>query len=105
MTELNRLEDLLSAVKSPYAIVDFYGTWCPPCKIVAPQFEMLARKYPQVKCVKVNVDDPIFEEAVKVCKITSLPTFFYYKQGKHYDTVTGSNISLIEAKLVNMLKN
>lgn len=103
MTELVKLEELLQVVKTPFAVVDFYGTWCPPCKAIAPHFEALASKYPSVTFVKVNADNPVFEKAVKVCKITSLPTFFFYKGGKYFDHVSGANIDLIEARVKAML--
>lgn len=104
MTELTKLEDLLAAVKAPYAVVDFFGTWCPPCKAIAPHFETLATKFPHVVFVKVNVDNPVFEEAIKVCKISTLPTFFFYKSGSYFDQVSGANLKLIESTLTAMLK-
>lgn len=104
MTELTQLEELLRVVKEPYTVVDFYGTFCGPCKAIAPHYAALARKYPNVNFVKVNVENSVFDKAVQVCKITSLPTFFFYAKGKYYCHVEGSNIKLVEDKVREMLQ-
>jgi thioredoxin 1 len=41
---------------SPF-VADFWATWCGPCKLISPHFEKLEAKYPQIKFVKVDVDE------------------------------------------------
>lgn len=43
-------------------VVDFWATWCGPCKLISPHFNKLEDKFPNVKFVKVDVE----EQAVSV---------------------------------------
>ncbi|VDN21730.1 unnamed protein product, partial [Dibothriocephalus latus] len=65
-------------------VVDFHATWCGPCKIIAPVFAELSRKYTSVKFVKVDVDK--CEETAALYQITAIPTFIFIKDGKTVDT-------------------
>ena len=62
-------------------VVDFWATWCGPCRLVAPEIDKLAAKYAgSVDVVKVDVDaNP--ETAVKY-GIMSIPTVAYFKPGE-----------------------
>nr|VZI34906.1 unnamed protein product [Spirometra erinaceieuropaei] len=78
-------------------VVDFYATWCGPCKIIAPAFADLSRKYTSVKFVKVDVDK--CEETAAHYQITAIPTFIFIKDGKTVDTVRTSNATELQNKL------
>jgi thioredoxin len=62
-------------------VVDFWATWCGPCRLVAPEIDKLAAKYAgSVDVVKVDVDaNP--ETAMKY-GIMSIPTVAYFKPGE-----------------------
>ncbi|CAH8633051.1 unnamed protein product [Heterobilharzia americana] len=49
------LEKLIQESGSTLVVVDFFATWCGPCKMVSPQFEVLCKKY-AASFVKVDVD-------------------------------------------------
>ncbi len=70
-------------------VIDFYATWCGPCKRVAPLFEELERHYPNVKFLKVNVDEA--EELSQEYTIESLPTFIFLKNYQLHSVVEGVN--------------
>lgn len=58
------------------AIIDFYATWCGPCKITAPIIERLARKYKgQIDFYKVDIDQE--RELAQIFGIRSIPTFLF----------------------------
>lgn len=62
-------------------IVDFYATWCGPCKRLAPIMEKLARKYKnQVSFYKVDVDKA--EQLSAIYGIESIPTVFFCANGE-----------------------
>lgn len=61
------------------AIVDFYATWCPPCKATAPHLEKIAEKYAgKIDVYKVNVDNE--EEVAAAFGIRSIPTLLFIPQ-------------------------
>ena len=61
---------------SGFAIIDFYATWCGPCKMMAPMVETLAGKYAgKIDFYKVDIDQE--PELASVFGIRSIPTFLF----------------------------
>ncbi len=60
--------------------VDFYATWCNPCKVMSPIIEEIAKEHKDVKFVKVDVDNN--EELAIKYNVMSIPTMFIIKNGK-----------------------
>ena len=79
-------------------IVDFYGTWCMPCKMLAPIVEKVAFDN-NVKLAKVDIDNN--EELINQFKIMSVPTLKIYKNGKEVSTSVGL---IGEDKLLELIK-
>ena len=61
-------------------LVDFWATWCGPCKMIAPSLEELSEEMPEVKFVKVDID----KNGVYAAQlgIMSIPTLLIYKDGE-----------------------
>jgi thioredoxin 1 len=57
-------------------IVDFWAPWCQPCKQIAKELDILAAKYPQVRIVKLNVDEN--QQNVRELNITSIPALVFF---------------------------
>ena len=76
-------------ISSPVpAVVDFFATWCGPCKMLSPIVEELADEYGEkLRFCKVNVDDE--RELALKFGITSIPTLLFFKNGKLVNTVVG----------------
>lgn len=72
------------------AIVDFWATWCGPCRIVGPIVEELADEYAEkgVKVGKVDVDQN--PKTASRFGIRSIPSILFFKDGKHVETVVGA---------------
>lgn len=67
-------------VSEGVTLVDFYADWCGPCKALAPVLEQLSEDYPDVKFIKVNVDES--EETSAEYGIMSIPTIYVLKDGE-----------------------
>lgn len=70
-------------------IVDFFATWCMPCKMIAPILEDIAAETGEkAKIVKVDIDqDP---ELANNYNVRSVPTMVFIKDGKMADQVLGA---------------
>lgn len=70
-------------------VVDFWATWCGPCRMIAPIMEELAEKYNgKVKIGKLDVDENQ-QTAIKY-GVRSIPTVLILKGGEVVDTVIGA---------------
>ncbi len=73
---------------APLAMVDFWATWCGPCKMLAPTVEELAQKYDgRVLVAKVDVDEE--PELARRFGVLSIPTVVFLKNGQEFDRKVG----------------
>ncbi|XP_062598966.1 uncharacterized protein LOC134260419 [Saccostrea cucullata] len=82
-------------------VVDFYATWCGPCRMIAPKIEEMEAANPDVNFVKVDVDEN--SDTAEACGISAMPTFHFYKNGEKLDEVVGADEGKIQ-ELVAKLK-
>ncbi len=68
-------------------LVDFYADWCGPCQRLAPVLEDLAAELPDVRIVKVNVDQNL--NLASQFRINAIPSLKVFKNGAVVDQVTG----------------
>lgn len=68
-------------------LVDFWASWCGPCKMMGPIFEEVSNEITDVKFVKVNVDEN--QETSGKYRIASIPTIIALKGGNIVDTMVG----------------
>lgn len=69
-------------------LLDFYATWCGPCKMVSPIVDEIAEEEPDKKVGKIDVDEE--PELAQAFGISSIPTLVVIKDGKIADTAIGA---------------
>ena len=75
--------------QSGLSMVDFWATWCAPCRMVAPFVEQLASEYQgQVTVGKLDVDHN--QRTATQYNVRSIPTILFFRDGKVVDQVVGA---------------
>ena len=86
ITQLN-IGEILG--ETPVAVVDFWATWCVPCRILSPTVDEIAAELEgKVTVAKCNVDD--CEEIAAEYGIRSIPTLLFFKNGEVVDKLIGA---------------
>ncbi|KAF7596524.1 hypothetical protein BBP40_001397 [Aspergillus hancockii] len=76
-------------------VVDFFATWCGPCKAVAPVVGKLSETYTNVRFLQVDVDK--VPQIAKELSVRAMPTFVLFKDGKPLEErVVGGNMQALE---------
>lgn len=80
----------LKAAGKKLVVLDFYATWCGPCKKIEGFIEELANAHmDEVVILKVNVDE--CEEVAIDYNVSSMPQFFFIKDGKIVESLSGAS--------------
>jgi len=86
VTDQNFQAEVLEADKP--VLVDFWATWCGPCRIVAPHLEELSAEREDLQIVKLNVDDN--PQTAARYGVMSIPTLLLFKHGQVAHQIIGA---------------
>ena len=90
MSELNITKDTFQKEvleSNKPVIVDFWATWCGPCRMLGPVIAELAEEHPEIKVCKVNVDDE--QELAEQFGVMSIPFVASFKNGQLHKSSVG----------------
>lgn len=84
-------------------LVDFFATWCNPCKMIAPSIDQLSTEMEgKAKVVKIDIDQS--GDVAGNYKVMSVPTLVFFKGGKAVDQIVGAvPKGMIENKLNSLI--
>ena len=87
-------------VANGVVLVDFWATWCGPCKMLAPTVDAIATEYKDRVIVgKVDVDES--EDIARRFGIMSIPTLFLFKDGEVVEKLVGYRLKMELEQLLN----
>ena len=87
LKHINNVAEYEEAIKEGVVLVDFFATWCGPCKMLSPLLEEIAEENPNINILKIDVDE-VSELAVRY-GIQAIPTLMLFKNGQRVETRMG----------------
>ena len=81
------IAELEEEIKYGVVLVDFFATWCGPCRMLSPILEEVAKENPFLTVLKVDVDEAT--QLAATFGIQSIPTLILFKGGQQIDVKLG----------------
>lgn len=85
ITKSNFEQEVINSEKP--VLIDFWASWCMPCKMISPIVEEIAKEVPNVKVAKINIDEQ--PELAEAFNVMSIPTLTLMNKGKIVKTMVG----------------
>ena len=86
-----------SKISKSVVVVDFFATWCGPCKVISPRFHQFSDTYKNITFIQVDVDE--LPNVAQECGIRAMPTFQIFKDGKMVEEIVGADPNKLEAAI------
>ncbi|MBP3371090.1 MAG: thioredoxin [Clostridia bacterium] len=84
-------------------LVDFWASWCGPCRMIAPYVETLAQELDgQLAVAKVNIDEE--PDLATAYQVMSIPTLMVFENGKKADRLVGANAQALAQMVARALE-
>ena len=87
MAKIINSQEFDNTIESGVVVVDFFATWCGPCKMLSPVIDELSGELENVNFVKVDIDQSM--DLAQKFKIVSVPTLKVFKNGEEVYTLMG----------------
>jgi len=93
-------QNFYDEISSGLVLVDFYATWCGPCKMMHPVINSIDDSHPELKVIKIDVDK--HNEIARKYGVMSIPTILLFENGE----IKQKNIGFIPQEVIeDWLKN
>ena len=99
LIHLEKGQDFKSLTQNGVTLVDFFATWCGPCRMLSPELEKLAEKRTDINVIKVDVDE--FGELAALYNVRVVPTLVLLKDGANISVSSGFKPLASLEKFVN----
>ncbi|KAK9462276.1 thioredoxin-like protein [Lipomyces oligophaga] len=101
--DVKTVEEFRTAINDDkIAVIDFYATWCGPCKMVAPQVHKFSEQFTDgIEFYKVDVDE--LSEVASEVNVRAMPTFMLFKKGEKIKEIVGANPSALKTAITAAL--
>eukprot|EP00274_Cyanoptyche_gloeocystis_P004140 CAMPEP_0196653604 /NCGR_PEP_ID=MMETSP1086-20130531/3254_1 /TAXON_ID=77921 /ORGANISM="Cyanoptyche gloeocystis , Strain SAG4.97" /LENGTH=162 /DNA_ID=CAMNT_0041984889 /DNA_START=93 /DNA_END=581 /DNA_ORIENTATION=- len=104
ISSAEEFNSVLSSASDKLVIVDWFTSWCGPCKLIAPKFEAFSDKYTDAVFLKVQGDkNDELKALAKEMQIRVAPTFQFYWNGEKVHQFTGAHEQELERAIVHHL--
>ena len=87
MAKIINSQEFDNTIESGVVVVDFFATWCGPCKMLSPVIDELSEELTDLNFVKVDIDQSM--DLAQKFRIVSVPTMKVFKNGEEVDTLMG----------------
>lgn len=94
-------QNQVTAAGDKLVVVDFYATWCGPCKMIAPKLSELSSQY-EDKAVVLKVDVDECEDIAVEYNVSSMPTFVFIKNGNVVKIFSGASADKLSASFAEL---
>ena len=86
--ELNP-ESFKEALLQPETLIDFYATWCGPCRNMGRELEKFSAEYPEIAIGKINIENEENRELISHYDVSTIPSLFLFRNGNIERHLTG----------------
>ena len=98
MNYIKSKEEFNKAISEGNVMIDFFATWCGPCKMLSPIVEKISNEYEGAKLYKLDVDE--VGDVAQALGVFSIPTLIFFKDGKEVNRHVGfASEKIIVSKL------
>lgn len=88
--------------KTGAVVIDFYASWCVPCKKLTPEFSRLSNEYTTITFLKVDSDEA--EDLCEEYEVSALPTVIFMKDGEVVSIIKGFSLDKMVSELNDLSK-
>jgi thioredoxin 1 len=99
----NNAEEYNQNINKPDTIilVDYFATWCEPCKQISPYYEALSNAYTDLTFMKIDIDQ--FDDLEDIQKIRGVPNFKFFLNGTIIKEHSGGDPQILENIIVDII--